>query len=294
MNLIAFDVGGTQIKYGIVTENGEVISAALFDTPKYSGGAGLVSVLIRLARELMAKYTVAGVAISTFGLVDAKNGVIIGAAEAIDGYTGTQLKAELELALQLPVAVDNDVNCVAMAEGWQGAAKGVGNYIAVAIGTGIGGGIVIDERIYRGHRAAAGEWGYMRIDGLIWEDHASMRGLQNSVNQSIDSAEPLDGKAIFALYDQGNTQIQAIVQAWFKLLARGLANLIYAFNPERIVIGGGITARGAQFLHELTSAVQTELQPDFQEMTQIVLASAGNHAGMIGASKNWLNTYQTK
>ncbi|WP_348944919.1 ROK family protein [Chitinibacter sp. FCG-7] len=290
MNLIAFDIGGTQIKYGIVDETGQVLSAELCDTPKLDGGAGLLKVLIALAEPLKAAYQPAGIAISSFGLIDAKNGAVLGAAEAIDGYTGTQVKAELEAALQLPVAIDNDVNCVAIAEGWRGAAQGVENYIAVAIGTGIGGGIVINDRIYRGHRAAAGEWGYMLVDGLIWEDYASMRGLQHRV-QALDTGRSLDGRAIFALYDQGDAQISQVVDQWFAFLATGLANLIYALNPERLVIGGGITARGPVFLAELCAAVDKVLLPDFKNMSQIVLASAGNHAGMIGAVKNWLNTY---
>jgi predicted NBD/HSP70 family sugar kinase len=290
MNLIAFDIGGTQIKYGIVNANGEVLLAQLCDTPKLAGGAGLIQRLIELATPLISEYAAQGIAISSFGLIDAQAGVVLGAAEAVEGYAGTQVKAELEAALKLPVAIDNDVNCVAIAEGWRGAAQGVSNYIAVAIGTGIGGGIVINQHIYRGHRAAAGEWGYMRIDGLIWEDYASMRGLQQAASH-LAGAEPLDGRAIFALYDQGDAAIAAVVDNWFKLLATGLVNLIYAINPERLVIGGGITARGEGFLRQLQQAVDVVLLPDFKNMTEIVLASAGNHAGMIGASKNWLNTY---
>lgn len=290
MNLIAFDIGGTQIKYGIVSTAGEVLLAQLCDTPKHKGGAGLVKLLTELATPLVAEYAAQGVAISSFGLIDAEVGVVLGAAEAVAGYTGTQVKVELESALKLPVAIDNDVNCVAIAEGWRGAAQGVANYIAVAIGTGIGGGIVINRQIYRGHHAAAGEWGYMQVDGLVWEDHASMRGLQQAASH-LGGAQAMDGKTIFALYDQGDEAIKPVVDNWFKLLATGLANLIYAINPERLVIGGGITARGERFLLQLQQAVDAALLPDFKNMTEIVLASAGNHAGMIGACKNWLNTY---
>ncbi|WP_373975399.1 ROK family protein [Chitinibacter sp. SCUT-21] len=292
MNLIAFDIGGTQIKYGIVDEAGQVLSAQLCDTPKLEGGSGLIKVLITLAQPLITQYQPAGIAISSFGLIDAKTGIVLGAAEAIAGYTGTNVKLELETALLLPVAIDNDVNCVAIAEGWRGAAQGVENYIAVAIGTGIGGGVVINNRIYRGHRAAAGEWGYMLVDGVIWEDHASMRGLQAAAAH-LQADAVLDGRAIFARYDQGDEQIKLVVEHWFRLLATGLANLIYAINPERLVIGGGITARGEVFLTQLQQALQAVLLPDFKNMSEVVLASAGNHAGMIGAVKNWLNTYRS-
>ena len=155
MALIAFDIGGTQIKYGLVERDGTVLSAALYDTPKHCGGEGLVAALIQLAQTLQQQQPVEGIAISSFGLIDAENGVVLGAAEAVPGYTGTAVKAALQAALGLPVSIDNDVNCVALAEGWRGAAQQVRHYIAVAIGTGIGGGIVLNGQIYRGHRAAA-------------------------------------------------------------------------------------------------------------------------------------------
>ncbi|WP_047393686.1 ROK family protein [Chitinibacter sp. ZOR0017] len=289
MALIAFDIGGTQIKYGLVERDGTVLSAALYDTPKYAGGEGLVAALIQLAHSLQQQQPVEGIAISSFGLIDAENGVVLGAAEAVPGYTGTAVKAALQAALGLPVSIDNDVNCVALAEGWRGAAQQVRHYIAVAIGTGIGGGIVLNGQIYRGHRAAAGEWGYMWIDGLVWEDHASMRGLVNAVNADLQTQ--LDGRDIFARYDAGDVAIVPHVERWFGLLGKGLANLIYAFNPQRLVIGGGITARGDAFHRQLQAAVQAALQPDFQLMTELVLASAGNHAGMIGAVRNWLDEH---
>ena len=289
MNLLAFDIGGTQIKYGIVSNTGEVLSATVVDTPKYSGGEAVIELLCELSRTMMTQYVIAGIAISTFGLVDAYSGLILGAAEAVDGYAGISPKAALEKEFGLPVSIDNDVNCVALAEGWLGAAQGAAHYIAIAIGTGIGGGIVINHQIYRGARAAAGEWGYMRIAGVIWEDHASMRGLLAAANAKMQN-QFANGREVFAAYDAQDPVVSAVVKDWFKLLATGIANLIYAFNPERVVIGGGVSARGTVFLRELNAAIKAELLPDFQGMTDIALASAGNHAGMIGAVRNWLQS----
>ncbi|WP_297576758.1 ROK family protein [uncultured Deefgea sp.] len=289
MNILAFDVGGTQIKYGMVTQNGEVLTATVVDTPKQAGGAGLIKYLCELVLHMQQQYPVDGIAISTFGLVDVDSGLILGAAEAVPGYAGVSPKVVLSQEFGLPVSIDNDVNCVALAEGWRGAAQGVAHYIAVAIGTGIGGGVVLNHQIYRGHRAAAGEWGYMKIDGLVWEDHASMRGLLAAANAVVPNAFA-DGRAVFAAYDAQEPVVVAVVQDWFKLLATGIANLIYALNPERVVIGGGISARGVAFLNELKTAIDAQLLPDFLGMTEVVLASAGNHAGMIGAARNWLQT----
>ncbi|MGL6040833.1 MAG: ROK family protein, partial [Deefgea sp.] len=240
MNLLAFDIGGTQIKYGIVSNTGEVLSATVVDTPKYEGGEAVIELLRELTRTMMNQYVIAGIAISTFGLVDAYSGLILGAAEAVEGYAGVSPKAALEKEFGLPVSIDNDVNCVALAEGWLGAAQGAAHYIAIAVGTGIGGGIVLNHQIYRGSRAAAGEWGYMRIAGVIWEDHASMRGLLAAANSKMHN-QFANGREVFDAYDAQDPVVSIVVKDWFKLLATGIANLIYAFNPERVVIGGGVS-----------------------------------------------------
>ncbi|SMC24809.1 Sugar kinase of the NBD/HSP70 family, may contain an N-terminal HTH domain [Andreprevotia lacus DSM 23236] len=289
MNLLAFDIGGTHLKYGIVTDTGEVIDARLADTEGAAGGAALLAKVVALAAPMVAQYAPAGIAVSSLGLIEPHTGAVLGAAEAVPGYAGLSVQAALESAYGLPVTVENDVNCVALAEGWLGAAKGVAHFLAIAVGTGIGGGIVIDGRLYRGHRAAAGEWGYMKIAGKLWEDHASMRGLVNSVTAQTGVAG-WDGRKIFAACDEGDAQLQAVVAEWLELLATGIANLIYAFNPERVVIGGGIAGRGEPFRSELDAAINRVLLPDFQQQSQIVLASAGNHAGMMGAARNWFLT----
>ncbi|WP_169307260.1 ROK family protein [Chitiniphilus eburneus] len=285
MNLLAFDIGGTHIKYGFVNDAGKVGETWVADTEGKRGADFVLARLVELAGPLVEQYRPDGIAVSTLGLIDPLTGFVTAAAEAIPGYVGTSPLQVLDDAFSLPVTVENDVNCVALAEGWRGSAQGVGNYIALTVGTGIGGGIVIDHRLYRGHRAAAGEWGYMRIADKLWEDHASMRGLICAAKAA--TGQTLDGHAIFAGYDGGDPVLTAVVQEWLTLLATGIANLIYAINPQRVVIGGGITSRGARFHEEIDSRITECLLPDFRGMSEIALASAGNHAGMIGAARNW-------
>lgn len=287
--LLALDIGGTQLKYGLVQEDGIVLDARVADTHGKEGAAAVLARIEALLAEVLARETVIGIAVSTLGLVDPVGGRILGAAEAIPGFPGVALADHLGERFGLPVSVENDVNCVALAEGWLGSAAGIRNFIAVAIGTGIGGGIVINGQLYRGHRAAAGEWGYMHVNGLAkgeyWEDHASMRGLVNLV--AARTGRQLDGRAIFAGFDAGDAAIVPLVQEWLDTLAAGIANLIYVLNPERVVVGGGIAGR-ASFLAELNAALEQRLLPDFRNMSKVILASAGNHAGMIGAARNWL------
>ena len=284
--VLAFDVGGTWVKYGIVDAAGRLLHCEQLATQSEPDGTALLARLLAVATPLVQRHRPAGVAFSTLGIIDPHEGRLVGAVEAIAGYFGQSPKASFERAFQLPVVVENDGNCVALAEGWTGAAAGLKHYLALTLGTGIGGGIVIDGRLYRGAHGAAGEWGYMQVDGKVWEDHASPRGLA----AAAEAARPgcgFDAEAVFAARDAGDAQMAAVVAAWFALLATGLANLLFAFNPSRVVIGGGITARGDAFVQELRAELHLRLRPEFHRMCDIALASAGNQAGLLGAARLW-------
>lgn len=288
--VLAFDVGGTWVKYGIVDAQGRLLFSDQLATQSEPDGKALLTRLLAVAAPLVARHAPAGIAFSTLGIIDATEGRLVGAVEAIAGYFGQSPKESFERAFGVPVVVENDGNCVALAEGWTGAAAGVRHYLALTLGTGIGGGIVIDGRLYRGANGAAGEWGYMLVDGKVWEDHASPRGLA----AAAEAARPgcgYDAEAVFAARDRGDAEMAAVVAAWLALLATGLANLLFAFNPSRVVIGGGITARGPAFLQELRAEMRLRLRPEFYRMCDIALASAGNQAGLLGAARLWLTQH---
>lgn len=285
--VLAFDVGGTWVKYGIVDADGRLLCSDQLATQSEPDGKALLTRLLAVAEPLVARHAPAGIAFSTLGIIDAAEGRLVGAVEAIAGYFGQSPKECFERAFGVPVVVENDGNCVALAEGWTGAAAGVRHYLALTLGTGIGGGIVIDGRLYRGANGAAGEWGYMLVDGKVWEDHASPRGLAAAAEKARPGCG-LDAEGVFAARDRGDAEMAAVVSAWFGLLATGLANLLFAFNPSRVVIGGGITARGPAFLQELRAEMRLRLRPEFYRMCDIALASAGNQAGLLGAARLWL------
>ena len=288
--VLAFDVGGTWVKYGVVNAQGELLFCDQLATQSEPDGKALLTRLLAIAEPLMTRYAPAGIAFSTLGIIDPAEGRLVGAVEAIAGYFGQSPKASFEQAFGVPVVVENDGNCVALAEGWTGSAAGVRNYLALTLGTGIGGGIVIDGKLYRGANGAAGEWGYMLVDGKVWEDHASPRGLA----AAAEAARPgcgFDAEAVFAARDRGDADMAAVVSAWFGLLATGLANLLFAFNPSRVIVGGGITARGPAFLQELRAEMRHRLRPEFYRMCDIELASAGNQAGLLGAARLWLSQH---
>src|SRR5205085_2826346 len=138
-----------------------------------------------------------------------------------------------------------------------------------------------------GANGAAGEWGYMLVDGRVWEEHASPRGLAAAAAQARPGCG-LDAEAVFAARAAGDLVMADLVERWFGLLATGLANLLVAFNPARVIVGGGITARGPAFLDELSTHLRARLHPDFHHMCDMALASAGNHAALVGAARLWL------
>ena len=288
--VLAFDVGGTWVKYGIVDARGRLLFSDQLATQSEPDGKALLTRLLAVAAPLVTRHAPAGIAFSTLGIIDPAEGRLVGAVEAIAGYFGQSPKASFENAFQVPVVVENDGNCVALAEGWTGSAAGVRNYLALTLGTGIGGGIVIDGKLYRGANGAAGEWGYMMVDGKVWEDHASPRGLAAAA-EAVRPGCGLDAEAVFAARDNGDAEMAAVVSAWFGLLATGLANLLFAFNPSRVIVGGGITARGPAFLQELRAEMRLRLRPEFYRMCDIALASAGNQAGLLGAARLWLTQY---
>lgn len=284
--LVALDIGGTQIKHGLVNTRGELLCTARIDT---EGRAGVEAMLARIAgivRDYAGHHPV-GLAVSTLGIIDPHCGSILGAADAVRGYAGCPLKERLQQLCKLPVEVENDVNCVALAEGWRGAALGMHNYIAITLGTGIGGGIVIDQRLYRGRSAAAGEWGCSIIEGEIWEDVASLRGLALLAAQAMPT-QRWTARQVFDAREAGDVRAAAVLELWFGRLAVGVANLIYAFNPEGVIIGGGISARGRLFEAEIGALVAARLRPEFRPMCRILVAATGNDAGMLGAARNWL------
>lgn len=288
-NVLSIDIGGTLVKLGVIDNLGQVHHSFQVDTRAERGASALLQDLAAQAQPLVSRYDLVGIAVSTLGVIDGARGTVRGASDAIPGYLGLSPKKVLESALALPTLVENDVNCVALAEGWLGAAQGVDNFLALTLGTGIGGGVVIRSELYRGTHAAAGEWGYMVVGGERWEDVASLRGLATLAARAMPGCE-LDAKDVFAMADSGHEMYVRVVKQWRTLLASGLANLIYAFDPQRIVLGGGITGRGPRVLQEIQTELDALLHPDFVGLQEMRLAAAGNHAGMLGAARAWFLT----
>ncbi|WP_439020716.1 ROK family protein [Bacillus thuringiensis] len=288
---IAFDIGGTQIKYGIVSETGTVLKRKAVPTEIHLGGEQIVQKLILLSKKLMNEHTIFGIGISTAGIVDVNKGIVTGGVDHIPNYATIPIIDRLQEVLKVPVSIDNDVNCAAFGEKWNGVGRDKRNFIMLTLGTGIGGAIFIDGELYRGHSFSAGEWGNMLIEGKTFEEVASISGLIHLVRKYKGEGD-WNGKTIFELYDKGDREVTQAVEVFFTHLAIGISNLAYIFNPEMIVIGGGITDRGNQFLKEVKEEVEKYLNKEIYSNCEIELAQNGNCAGMIGAIYHFLHHHK--
>lgn len=260
-------------------------------TEIHLGGEQIIQKLILLSKKLMGEHKVWGIGISTAGIVDVNKGVVTGGVDHIPGYSMIPIMNRLQEVLKVPVSIDNDVNCAAFGEKWNGSGREKRNFIMFTLGTGIGGAIFIDGELYRGHSFSAGEWGNMLIEGKPFEEVASISGLIHLVRKYKGEGD-WNGKTIFELYDKGDREVTQAVEVFFKHLAIGISNLAYIFNPEMIVIGGGITDRGNQFLKEVKEEVEKYLQKEIYNNCEIELAQNGNCAGMIGAIYHFLHHHK--
>lgn len=278
---LAFDIGGTHIKYGIVDNSGCVRFHNHVETEAYLGGTHILNKLIEIGRPIQEKYNLSGISVSTAGRINPQTGIVTGANDSIPGFVNLNIKEILGNAFGLPVTARNDAECAILCEKWLGGHQ-VENFIMLTIGTGIGGGIIIHNEVYSGHSFSAGEWGRMNINGLPFEETASLSALIRMASEHDPSIQ-WSGKKVFDAFDNGEVEIQRIVEVFYRHLAIGLANLVYIFNPQKIIIGGGLTHRGDKMLQELMGYMTKHTDAAFLESTDIMLSEFSNQAGIIGA-----------
>ncbi|MDF2698689.1 MAG: hypothetical protein K0Q49_245 [Haloplasmataceae bacterium] len=288
---LAFDIGGTDIKYGLIDETCHFIFTEVTPTHAYNGGLSIIKKIITLTNQLKEKYKIDGIAISTAGIIDPFKGEVIYATNAIPNYIGVKIKELIEQETGILAEVDNDVNCFAMCEKFIGNASECHNFITLTIGTGVGGAIYLNDQMYYGNDFSAGEWGRMLVFDQTFEEVASITGLINLANKHIGPSN-WNGKKIFDLYDQNDVNAKIAVDTFYKHLSTGIINLIYIFNPEKVILGGGVTARGDKFINELLQNVKARIEPKF--ITTIEIAKFSNGSGMIGALYHFLDMQKNK
>lgn len=279
MAIAAFDIGGTSVKYGVWDGNG-LSEKGKFVTPK------TWEEMKRGIREAFQGFShqeeLTGAGFSFPGAVNSERG-IIGGISAVPYIHHFPIKDELERELGVPVHLENDANCAALAEVWLGAAAQADNALFVVIGTGIGGAVIVDRQLVKGPNLFGGEFGFMFVDG---KSTLSMLGspVQAAKRYSRETGEEIDGEELFQRAVQGDVIAEREVEQMKDALARGIHNLLVAFNPEVVVVGGAISTR-EDLLEDLTAKVEELLLHSKADdvQVQIVPCAFRNDANLIGA-----------
>lgn len=285
---LTVDIGGTDMKYGVITNTEELVFKSITPTNGHLGGKNVTKQISNLFTELSKKYKLEGIAISSTGGID-ETTQILTPSISINNYQEVNFRKELA-HLNVPVSAENDVNSAALCEKDlvlnSDKMKAV---IVMTVGTGIGGAMFINNRLHRGFLFTAGEWGNMRVYDKTYEKQASTITLINRAKEIYPSIE--NGVQVFEYYDKKDEKIVKIVDEFYDYLAIGISNLIYTLNPEHIIIGGGITNRGERFLDELKVKLEPLLWDYLKGKFEITLAKTKNDAGMIGAFKLFKELY---
>lgn len=295
---ISIDIGGTAIKYGIIDENGTILSRYEMKTEASKGGAAILQKTVNIVKELTAKLQKsaefemtgennnkpAGICISTAGMVDIEKGEIFYSAPLIPEYAGMNFKKTMEEEFGLPCEVENDVNCAGLAEYVSGAAKGCQSSLMLTIGTGIGGSVVINGEVFRGFSGSACEVGYMHMNGSDFQTLGAASILTRKVSEwKNESAEEWNGYRIFEEAKKGDVLCNKAIDEMTDVLGQGIANICYVLNPEVVVLGGGIMAQEEFLKEKIQAAVEKYLVSGIAEHTKIAFAKHRNDAGMLGA-----------
>ena len=281
MNILAIDIGGTMIKYGLVSSDGEILSTDKIETEAEKGLENILNKIDNIFKRYKENNPVV-IAVSGTGQINGMIGKVIGGNPIIPNWIGTNLVKILEEKYNLPAVLENDVNCVALGEKWIGAGKDLSNFICLTIGTGIGGGIILNNQLFRGENFVAGEFGHILIKKGEFEQFASTTALIRLVKER--TGKTLNGKEIFDLEKKEIVEYQEVISEWIENLTDGLSSIIYCFNPANIILGGGVIGQGEPLINRIKNSLFKKIGLQFKEKLNIIQAKLGNNAGMIGAS----------
>lgn len=297
---VGIDFGGTTVKIGVVQGKEVIDKPPPIATQDYVDAATLIDDIARTVRELQNRFPgIAGIGAGMPGFVDFPTGRVHRLTN-VEGWVNIFLKKELEDRLHLPTVVDNDANAMAYAEWKFGAGAGLQNLVAITLGTGVGGGLVIDGRLARGANSVGAELGHVSINyrgrtgpygnhgGL--EEYignneivARARELYREAGHrlSLDDCTP---KSLATSAEQGDPVAQLVWNGIAEKLACALTSTVFLLNPEAIIIGGGVSKAGKLLFDPLQEMLFAQIGIPFKEHLQILPAHFGNEAGMIGAA----------
>lgn len=308
MYYIGVDLGGTNIAAGIVDENGKILSQGSVPTLNQRHYSEIVKDMADLCLKVtedagLTLNDIKAIGIGSPGSIDNANGVV--AYSNNINMDHTPLAEELQKHIKLPVNIENDANAAAYGE-YVINGGDAENFLFITLGTGVGGGVIINKKIYRGFNGVGGELGHVTLvhDGEpctcgnagCWEAYASVTALIRQTKEAMDKnpnsamhsfAEKegkVSGRTAFDAAKAGDEAAQAVVDAYVKYVADGVVGMINIFQPEKLVIGGGISKEGDYLLKPIIEHVNKYQYNRYMKKTQISIATLFNEAGIIGAA----------
>ena len=306
MYRIGIDLGGTNIAVGVVNEQYEIVAHHSVPTLATRPAAEVIADMGDAVDSALAKAGVSAadcesIGIGSPGTCDSEKGVVVRAYNL--GWFDVPVCAMLHERFGIPVRLSTDANCAALAETVAGAAIGCKNMVLITLGTGVGGGIIIDGEIYAGMRSAGAELGHtlLVLDGEqctcgrrgCWETYASATALIRQAQQAaidhpeslLAQAEEITGLAVFQAADKGDAAAQAVIDRYCVYVAAGFTDLVNSLAPEMILLGGGISRQGERILSPIREYVVNNCFGQKDGAVPVIKAAKlGNEAGIIGAA----------
>ncbi|MFQ5453620.1 MAG: ROK family protein [Candidatus Zixiibacteriota bacterium] len=305
------DIGGTNIKFGLFNASGKILLKEKRPTLAEKGPTPLMHRITNIGEHLLylaaeENYSVNHIGIGSPGAVNHRTGNVIGPCPNLKGWEGIEIGKILKERLNIPIWVDNDVNAMALAESRFGAARGAKTVVCVTIGTGIGGGVIIDGKVYHGSTTSASELGHMTINyngdkcscgnfgclEVYCSSQAMIERTKHKLNKEITQTfkdilecnlENLTIKKLFAALKKGDNTAVEVINETAVFLGIGLAGIVNLLNPEVVVIGGGVIDGGGGFLEAVSDEIKKRAFSSFVKDLKVTKAALGNDAGFIGA-----------
>ncbi len=307
--VLAADVGGTNTRMAIVSENGDIHTLLKKSTHCKEGRDEMIRFIVSFAGEVIEKSKlpeeeICGMGIGFPGPLNSETGTIFNPPN-LNGWDNVPLRAILEKELKVPVAIENDANAAALGEWWKGAGSGTGSLFCITLGTGVGGGIILDGKVWHGASSIAGEIGHTTVisDGLkctcgnvgCLEAYACSGGILKRVNDALlkerdNGLQPLTNlKQVDQLVMQGNELVINVIKKTGVILGIAIANIANLLNPEMIVLFGGVTNLGECLIEPLKEEVKRRAFKKATESLKIELSQLGDNSGILGAARNILS-----
>ncbi|MGF1601844.1 MAG: ROK family protein [Thermosynechococcaceae cyanobacterium] len=284
--IIGVDVGGTAVKLGRFTDTGDCLQSLSIQTPQPAIPEAVVPAIVAALKEVDPERVAIAIGIGTPGPADAQ-GRIARVAFNLPGWIEVPIAAQIEALDGRPTTIANDANCAALGEAWLGAGRNYQDFMLLTLGTGVGGGIIINGDLFLGRRGAAGELGVITLnpDGPQCNSGNSGSLEQYVSATAIRRRTGMDPHELFERAKAGNGDAISFWHQYGRDLGAGLASLIYVLTPEAIVIGGGVSASAELFLPTTKAEIERRVQPVSREALVIKRAELGNRAGMVGAAR---------